>query len=456
MRKQPSEKARLAIGHNLHQPAETIPDILWTATPEKPIDHSNIRQPNSARFSAEEIRNVVASRAAISAENTRLSKALEQREARLRRLVDSNIIGILIGRPDGYVQEANQAFLRIIGYDQADLDAGRLRRTELTPPEWRDRDERAVAEMRTTGTVQPFEKEYFRKDGSRVPVLIGGATLDKRGDAVVIFVIDLTDRKRAEEAGRESERRYHEAQMELAHAQRVAAIGQLSASIAHEINQPLSGIVTNAGTCLKMLSADPPNLAGAQEAARRAIRDANRTANIVSRLRALFAKRETSIESVDLNEALGEVTSLSLGELKKTRVSLHLEFAKDLPSIRGDRIQLQQVLNNLIRNATDAMSGVEDRSRQLIVRTAKMQPDGVLVAVQDSGAGVDPADRDQIFHAFYTTKANGLGMGLSVSRTIIEAHGGKLWVTGAVPHGALFQFTLPVATDGARASPGEF
>jgi PAS domain S-box-containing protein len=172
---------------------------------------------------------LLAAQAAISLENTRLYGDLQDREKKVRRLVDSNIIGILIGNPDGDVQEANQAFLQIVGCDQADLATGRSRRTELTPAEWHDRDKQAVAEMRTTGTAQPFEKEYFRKDGSRVPVLVGGATLDERGDAVVIFAVDLTERKRTEADMRESELRYREVQMELAHANRVATMGQLTA-----------------------------------------------------------------------------------------------------------------------------------------------------------------------------------------------------------------------------------
>jgi PAS domain S-box-containing protein len=371
-------------------------------------------------------------------------------ESRIRRLVDSNIIGVLIGNPDGPVREANQAFLRIVGYDQADVAEGRLRRTELTPAEWHDRDARAVAEMRTTGTAQPFEKEYIRKDGSRVPVLVGGATLDERGDAVVVFAVDLTELKRAEAAARESDRRYHQIQIELARAQRVVTLGQLSASITHEISQPLSGIEINAGTCLLMLAADPPNVAGAQETARRAIRDANRAGEIVSRLRALFARRTTSTEIMNLNEAVREVISLLRDELQKDRVDLQSELAENLPTVRGDRIQLQQVLLNLIQNAADAMRGVDDRARQLVVTTSKMEPGSVLVAVRDTGPGIHPANLERVFDAFYTTKTDGLGMGLAVCRTIIGAHRGRLWATSAAPYGATFQFTLPIEGDGTR------
>ena len=257
--------------------------------------------------------------------------------------------------------------------------------------------------------------------------------------------------KRAEEVARENARRYHDVQMQLAHVNRMTTVGQLSASIAHEINQPISGIHTNASTCLRMLAADPPNVSGAQETARRSIRDANRAADIISRLRALFAKKQVRIDPVDLNDASREVISLALRELESSQVILRSEFAEDLPLVKGDRIQLQQVLLNLIRNASDAMRDIDDRQRELAITTSKAEPDGVLVSIQDSGPGIDPTRLDRIFDAFYTTKPDGLGMGLSVCRTIVEAHGGTLWATAASPHGAIFQLILPVTGDDPRA-----
>jgi C4-dicarboxylate-specific signal transduction histidine kinase len=283
-----------------------------------------------------------------------------------------------------------------------------------------------------------------------VPVLIGVATFEQGGYQGVAFVLDLTDLKRAEEVVRESARRYHDLQMQLAHVNRVTTVGQLSASIAHEINQPLSGILTNASTCLRMLTADPPNVSGAQETARRSIRDANRAEDIISRLRALFVKMHVQIDLVDINDASREVISLALRELESSQVILRSEFAEDLPLVQGDRIQLQQVILNLIRNASDAMRDIDDRQRDLAIKTAKTEPDGLLVTIQDSGPGIDPTKLDRIFDTFYTTKPDGLGMGLSVCRTIVEAHGGKLWATAAGPHGAIFQFTLPVTGDDPR------
>ena len=391
------------------------------------------------------ILELLAAQAAISLENTRLYSDLQEREAKVRRLVDSNIVGICIFDFDGRILEANDAFLDIVRYSRDDLISGRLRWTALATPEWGGAVERGLAELASTGTCRPFEMEYSRKDNSRVPVLVGAATFGEIRHQGVAFVVNLTDRKQAEAAARESERRYHEVQMELAHVNRVATIGQLSASIAHEVNQPLSGIVTNASTFARMLAADPPNIAGALETARRTIRDANRAADIIARLRTLFARKETPNELVNLNEASNDIISLSQREFQSGGVIVRAEFADNLAPVKGDKVQLQQVLLNLIRNGMDAMSTVDDRPRQLIVTTSRAESGDVLIAVQDSGPGVDAAKLERIFDAFYTTKPDGLGMGLSICRTIIEAHGGKLWATTAAPQGTILQFTLPAA-----------
>lgn len=243
-----------------------------------------------------------------------------------------------------------------------------------------------------------------------------------------------------------------ERQRGVERANRMLAVGRLSASIAHEVNQPLSGIITNASTCLRLLTADPADVAGAAETARRMIRDAERASDIIRRLRALFSMARISSELVDLNEACREAISLSRRELQRGRVLLRSEFADDLPLVEGDRLQLQEVLVNLVRNAAYAMASVEDRPRQLIITTAEAEPDGVLVTVQDSGPGPDPTNLGRLFDAFFTTKPGGLGMGLAVCRTIIEAHGGKLWATTVAPHGAMFQFSLPAKAGEPRRS----
>jgi signal transduction histidine kinase len=217
----------------------------------------------------------------------------------------------------------------------------------------------------------------------------------------------------------------------------------LTASIAHEVNQPLSGIITNASTCLRMLAADPPNIDGARETARRTIRDGNRASDVITRLRALFAKKDATTESVDLNEAIREVIALSLSELQRSRVILRPELADDLPPVTGDRVQLQQVILNLLRNASDAMSGVADRPRKLVIRTERDEGDHVRLTVQDTGVGFEPHAMGRLFEAFYTTKSGGMGIGLSVSRSIIESHHGRLWAAPNVGPGATFSFSIP-------------
>ena len=249
-------------------------------------------------------------------------------------------------------------------------------------------------------------------------------------------VVDMHEWKQAQEELRNT-------QAELAHLTRMMTMGELTASIAHEVNQPLAGIITNASTCLRMLAADPPNIEGARETARRTIRDGNRASDVIARLRALFSKKEPAAEPVDLNEATREVIALRLESAPARSVSLRLELADDLPLVSGDRVQLQQVILNLIRNASDAMSDVEDRPRQLLVRTGRDEGDRVRLTVQDTGTGVDPQAADRLFEAFYTTKSGGMGIGLSVSRSIVESHQGRLWAASNDGPGATFAFSIP-------------
>jgi PAS domain S-box-containing protein len=365
-------------------------------------------------------------------------------EAKIRRLVDSNIIGIFIWNLDGRIVDANEAFLRIVGYGRDDLTSGQLRWMGLTPAEWREVDDRRVAELKATGTTHPYEKEYFHKSGSRVPVLVGAVSFEGRSDEGVAFVLDLTDRKRAEWEARESERRYHEAQMELAHANRVATLGQLSASIAHEINQPVAAAVNNASAALRWLGKEPPDLEQARQALNRIFKNGNRASEVIGQMRALLKKAPLQEENVDINEAILEVIALTRGEVTKNGISVQTQYAEGLPLIRGDRVQLQQVILNLIINAVEALSSVGEGPRELIVSTGETESNGVLVAIRDSGPALTPASLECVFDAFYTTKPGGLGMGLSICRSIIEAHGGQLWASVNVPRGAVFQFTVPV------------
>jgi PAS domain S-box-containing protein len=252
----------------------------------------------------------------------------------------------------------------------------------------------------------------------------------------IAAVQDVTQRRLSEEA-------LANARSELARVARITSLGALTASIAHEVNQPLSGIITNASTCLRMLAADPPNFDGARETARRTIRDGNRASEIITRLRALFVKKDTATETVDLNEATREVIALLRSELQRSQVILRAELRDDLPHIKGDRVQLQQVILNLLRNASDAMDAIDDRPRQLVIRTALEEDDRVRLTMQDTGVGFDAQAVDRIFEAFYTTKNDGMGIGLSVSRSIIESHHGRLWAEPNDGPGATFSFSIP-------------
>jgi PAS domain S-box-containing protein len=270
---------------------------------------------------------------------------------------------------------------------------------------------------------------------------VARATRDQNGQLEYIAAVrDVTARRLSDEA-------LDKARSDLAHVARVMTLGALTASIAHEVNQPLSGIITNASTCVRMLDADPPNVDGARETAKRTIRDGRRAADVITRLRALFSKKEAAIELVDLNEATSEVIALSRNELERNRVITRTEFGHELPLVIGDRVQLQQVILNLLRNGSDAMSTVEDRPRELLFRTEVEEGERVRLSVQDAGIGFEPETLQQLFQSFYTTKDDGMGIGLSVSRSIIENHQGSLSATPNDGPGATFSFSIPCAVD---------
>jgi C4-dicarboxylate-specific signal transduction histidine kinase len=318
-----------------------------------------------------------------------------------------------------------------------------VRWTDLTPPEWLDVSARAVAEMMITGSLQPYEREYFRKDGSRVPILIGAASFEQGGDQGAAFVLDLTERKQAEAEARDSEQRYREMQMEVAHANRVATMGQLTASIAHEVNQPIAGALTNAHAALRWLNHQPPDLEEVRQALDRIVQDAARAGKVIDRIHEIIKKSPARKDYLDVNDAIREVIELTSGEAVKNGASVRTGLAEGLPMIEGDRVQLQQVVLNLIVNAIQAMCAVAEGSRELFITTVHDEPSGVLVTVKDCGPGLPPASLERLFTPFYTTKPSGLGMGLSICRSIIEAHGGRLWASANRPRGAIFQFTLP-------------
>jgi PAS domain S-box-containing protein len=385
----------------------------------------------------------VAEREKAEAEVRELARGLE---AKIRRLVDANVVGIVMWNLEGAITAANEAFLHMVQYAREDIASGRVRWTDLTPAEWRGRDESAVAELQASGIFQPFEKEYFRKGGTRVPVLLGGALFERGGNEGVAFVLDLTEQKRAQERLRASEHSLQQAQAELAHVNRVTAMGQLTASISHEVMQPIAAGITNARTALRCLGSQPPELDEVRQALGRIVKEGNRAADVIDRIRALIKKAPPRKDELKVNEVVLEVIALTHAEVVKHGVSVETELTEGLPLIQGDRIQLQQVIVNLIINAIEAMGGVVKGSRALLISTGQEASGGVLASVRDSGPGLDVEGVDHLFDAFYTTKPGGMGMGLSICRSIIEAHRGRIWASRNVGPGATFQFTLPVAS----------
>ena len=376
----------------------------------------------------------------------RLGHGLWKRSLKIRRLVDANIIGIFIFDADGRIVEANDAFLKIAGYDHEDLRSGRLRRTDLAPAEYPDRDEcSSPPEPNLTGSLRPTETEYTRNDGSRVPVLVGAAPFEDLGKEGVAFVLDLTERKRAEEALRQEQEKLRQLESELAHMNRLSMMGELTASLAHEITQPFGAAHNNAHAALNFLDKTPPDLGEVREALGCIVDDTNRAGNIIERIRDQVKKAPPRKDRFDLNEAINEVIVLAQNLITKNAVSVQTHFTEGLVPVRGDRVQLQQVVLNLILNAVEAMGAVESVTRELSISTEQDRASDALVTVCDSGPGIDPENLERIFEAFYTTKSSGVGMGLSICRSIIDAHGGRLWASANMPRGAIFQFTLPSA-----------
>jgi PAS domain S-box-containing protein len=377
--------------------------------------------------------------ASIAIERALSEAALKRSEAFLAEAQHLSRIGSFAWRLAKNEITWSEQLYRIFEFDPQvtvtlELIGSRVHPEDL--PLLRDMIERASS---AAGDFQ-YEHRLLMPDHSvRYLHMIAHGTRNDEGELEYIGACqDVTQRQSSEEA-------LAKARSELAHVARVMSLGAFTASIAHEVNQPLSGIITNANTCLRMLAADPPNVDGARETARRTIRDGDRAAAVITRLRALFSKKDATIESVDLNEATREVIALSLSELQRNRVILRSDLADNLPSVAGDRVQLQQVILNLVRNASDAMSGIDNRPRQLLIRTQPDEGGHVRLSVQDAGVGFDPQVIDRLFDSFYTTKNDGMGIGLSVSRSIIASHHGRLWATPNEGPGATFSFSIPCA-----------
>jgi PAS domain S-box-containing protein len=371
-----------------------------------------------------------------SDDRKRAEEALRASEHDLRLIIDSIPGFVFIVAADGKFEYVNQRILDATGKCFADLaDFGW---TAVIHPD--DLQPALTSWQQSIATGMPHEAEWrlLHADGSyrwfhnRVEPLG-----DDEGHVVRWYGLlqDIDDEKNAEEAARMS-------QSELAHITRVMTMGELAASIAHEVNQPLSGVVINGNACLRWLAGDP-NLEEAREAVQRIIRDGKRAADVVARIRTLTTKRTTSKEPLDLNEAIREVVALAEGQARRNRVSLRMESNDEPAAVLGDRVQLQQVVLNLIMNGLDAMITVGDQARELVITTHTGEGNQVAVAVRDSGIGLEPQNEERIFTPFYTTKPEGMGMGLSISRSIIQNHGGRLWATANDGPGATFQFTVP-------------
>jgi PAS domain S-box-containing protein len=292
------------------------------------------------------------------------------------------------------------------------------------------------------GTDLDFEHRLLMPDGSIKHVhVVGHAERDKSGELEYVgAVLDVTERKRAEEALRQT-------QADLAHVSRVTSMGELVASIAHEVNQPLGAIVTNGQACVRFLSREAPDLDKSREVIGRMIKDGMRASEVIKRIRDLLHKAPTEKMPLNINETVQEVIELVHSDVRRSKVELLTKLAADVPPVVGDRTQLQQVMLNLILNAKDAMSEVHTHARELLITTRKNESSGVMVAVRDSGKGLDPKDVERMFDPFFTTKAEGMGLGLSISRRIIEDHGGRMWATPNEPRGAVVQFTLPTENE---------
>jgi PAS domain S-box-containing protein len=369
------------------------------------------------------------------AQRERAEEELQKQTAYLDELFELAPEAIVLRDVHNRVVRVNQEFTRLFGYTSEEA-VGRPFMELITPDELRDEAKR-YGDLLDRGQRVEAETIRQRKDGTRLQVSFVAAPVSVSGGQIAIYAIyrDITERKQAEADLRE-------ARAELTHVTRVMTMGELAASIAHEINQPLAAVVTNGNACLRWLAGAVPNLDEAREAVRRIIRDGNRASDVIGRIRALVKKSGTEKGHLDLNEVIQDVVGLIQSEILKNDVVLQMELAPDLPEVSGDRVQLQQVILNLVVNGIEAMSGVTDRSRDLMIRTIRHESDKVLVAVRDSGTGLQSESVDHLFNAFFTTKPKGMGMGLAISRSIIEDHGGRLWAAANDGPGATFQFTL--------------
>ena len=373
------------------------------------------------------------------AERKRAEAQLRESEERWRDVFENNPTMYFVVDAAGKVMAVNPFGAEQLGYNVDEL-VGQPVLGVLYESD-REAVQRNVAQcLKQIGQSMSWELRKVRKGGSVIWVReTARAVLRLNGPIVLIACEDITEQKRAEEALRQ-------AQADLAHVTRVTTMGELTGSLAHEVNQPITAAVTNANTCLRWLAGDAPNIEEARAAAMRIVKDGTRAAEIISRIRLLFKKGTPERELVDVNEVIREMTVLLRSEAMRYSISVRTELAADLPQVMGDRVQLQQVMMNLFMNSIDAMKDV-DGTRELAIKSQRAENEQLMVSVSDTGVGLPAQQTDQIFNAFFTTKLHGTGMGLSISRSIVESHGGRLWAADNSPRGASFYLTLPTKVE---------
>lgn len=400
------------------------------------------------------ILKLIASHAAIALENTSLYRDLERREAKIRRLVDADIIGIFMWNYNGDITDANDTLLAMLGFSRDEFSMSGLRWTDLTPREDWDADTLVVEEIKATGRARPWEKVFIHKDGHRVPVLIGAAAFDpSETEGGLAYILDLTERKRAEENIRASDLRYRMLQSEMAHANRVATVGQLSAAISHDVKQPLLSIVTSGAAGLRWLDRDPPNLAAARSALERMVSEGHRAGEVLNRTRALVRKSSPQSQVFALGDLVSETISYVGVEVRAHGIAIRIDTRDADVRIAADRVQIQQVILNLVINGMEAITGAGVSGGSLVITVGRGDAGTAYVDVRDNGPGVAPDMVGSVFEAFNSTKPDGMGMGLAISRTIIETHGGSLAYRPNHPSGAVFSFVIPEAEVASSAPP---
>jgi PAS domain S-box-containing protein len=365
-------------------------------------------------------------------------------EERFRSYFELGLIGVAMTSPTKGILEINDELCRILGYQRDELLKANW--AELTHPDDLDAD---VAHFNRVlaGEMDGYimDKRWIRKDGRLIDTVMSAKCLrraDGSVDYVVGLVLDITERKRAEHE-------LHVAQAQLAHIARVSSMGELAASIAHEVNQPLAAIVMNGDASLRWLNQTPPNVNEARAAIKQTVSEGHRASEVISRIRALIKKGPRQVTAVSLNRLIEEVLVLTRQQASEQGIKVRIELDAELPPVSGDPIQLQQVLVNLILNAIEATSAARNGPQEVFLSSQRKGSNEVVIAIQDSGAGIDPRHMDQLFQPFFTTKATGMGMGLAIGRSIIEAHGGRLWANSNERKGATFKFSLPTQSAGA-------